>query len=231
MEEKVNKIIKVLFYLSVLVLLVSCTTTRFEPKEGKTSALVVGRLTAKASGFEYDGDINFNRNYTMGTQLTLKEVRTGKTYEAKTIRRDGLFVFGNLNPSEKYYLYQIKYNIEQSNGWKGWITSTYKPNSFPVSVKPDSVVILGNFNCTITEIAGKIKTNLIDRDIPTDVRYSFMDIYPESKWLSKNWYYKNGLMPKVYSVAGEESQIEYEQPFENVNQEEYDDFLKELMGE
>jgi hypothetical protein len=58
-----------------------------------------------------------------------------------------------------------------------------------------------------------------------------MDLYPESEWLSKNWYYKNGLMPKVYSVAGEESQIEYEQPFENVNQEEYDDFLKELMGE
>ena len=92
-----NKIIKVLFYLSVLMLLVSCATTRFEPKDNGNSSLVVGRLTAKASGFEYDGDINFNRNYTMGTQLTLKEVRTGKTYEAKTIRRDGLFVFGNLS--------------------------------------------------------------------------------------------------------------------------------------
>ena len=46
-----NKIIKVLFYFSVLVLLVSCATTRFEPKEDGNSSLVVGRLTAKASGF------------------------------------------------------------------------------------------------------------------------------------------------------------------------------------
>ena len=46
-----NKIIKVLFYLSVLVLLVSCATTRFEPKDNGNSSLVVGRLTAKASGF------------------------------------------------------------------------------------------------------------------------------------------------------------------------------------
>ena len=91
-----NKIIKVLFYLSVLMLLVSCATTRFEPKEDGKSALLVGRLTAKASGVEYDGNgINFNRKYTMGIQLTLKGISSGKIYETKTVRRDGLFVFGN----------------------------------------------------------------------------------------------------------------------------------------
>ena len=104
-----NKIIKGLFYLSVVMLLVSCATTRFEPKENGSSSLVVGRLTAKASGVAYDGNgINFNRNYTMGTQLTLKEVSTGKLYETKTIRRDGLFVFGNLAPNQNYYLYQTE---------------------------------------------------------------------------------------------------------------------------
>lgn len=226
-----NKIFKGLFYLSVVMLLVSCATTRFEPKNDGSSSLVVGRLTAKASGFEYDGDINFNRNYTMGTQLTLKEVSTGKLYETKTIRRDGLFVFGNLTPNQNYYLYQIKYNIEQSNGWKGWITFTYDAADFFVKTKADSVVVLGNFESTMTGVGERVNARVIDNNIPTEVRFSFMDLYPESEWLSKNWYYKNGLMPKVYSVTGEESQIEYEQPFEDVNQEEYDDFLKELMGE
>lgn len=226
-----NKIIKGLFYLSVVMLLVSCATTRFEPKENGSSSLVVGRLTAKASGFEYDGDINFNRNYTMGTQLTLKEVSTGKLYETKTIRRDGLFVFGNLTPNQNYYLYQIKYNIEQSNGWKGWITFTYDAADFFVKTKADSVVVLGNFESTMTGVGERVNARVIDNNIPTEVRFSFMDLYPESEWLSKNWYYKNGLMPKVYSVTGEESQIEYEQPFEDVNQEEYDEFMKELMGE
>ena len=50
-----NKIIKGLFYLSVVMLLVSCATTRFEPKNDGSSSLVVGRLTAKASGF-YGGE-------------------------------------------------------------------------------------------------------------------------------------------------------------------------------
>ena len=36
-------------------------------------------------------------------------------------------------------------------------------------------------------------------------------------------------MPKIYSVNNPESQAEVE-PVEEVNQEEYDDFLKELMG-
>lgn len=227
-----NKIIKGLFYLSVVMLLVSCATTRFEPKENGSSSLVVGRLTAKASGVAYDGNgINFNRNYTMGTQLTLKEVSTGKLYETKTIRRDGLFVFGNLAPNQNYYLYQIKYNIEQSNGWKGWITFTYDAADFFVKTKADSVVVLGNFESTMTGVGERVNARVIDNNIPTEVRFSFMDLYPESEWLSKNWYYKNGLMPKVYSVAGEETQIEYEQPFEDVNQEEYDEFMKELMGE
>ena len=167
----------------------------------------------------------------MGTQLTLKEVSTGKLYETKTIRRDGLFVFGNLAPNQNYYLYQIKYNIEQSNGWKGWITFTYDAADFFVKTKADSVVVLGNFESTMTGVGERVNARVIDNNIPTEVRFSFMDLYPESEWLSKNWYYKNGLMPKVYSVTGEESQIEYEQPFEDVNQEEYDDFLKELMGE
>ena len=227
-----NKIIKGLFYLSVVMLLVSCATTRFEPTNDGSSSLVVGRLTAKASGVAYDGNgINFNRNYTMGTQLTLKEVSTGKLYETKTIRRDGLFVFGNLTPNQNYYLYQIKYNIEQSDGWKGWITFTYDAADFFVKTKADSVVVLGNFESTMTGVGERVNARVIDNNIPTEVRFSFMDLYPESEWLSKNWYYKNGLMPKVYSVTGEESQIEYEQPFEDVNQEEYDDFLKELMGE
>lgn len=227
-----NKIIKGLFYLSVVMLLVSCATTRFEPKNDGSSSLVVGRLTAKASGVAYDGNgINFNRNYTMGTQLTLKEVSTGKLYETKTIRRDGLFVFGNLAPNQNYYLYQIKYNIEQSNGWKGWITFTYDAADFFVKTKADSVVVLGNFESTMTGVGERVNARVIDNNIPTEVRFSFMDLYPESEWLSKNWYYKNGLMPKVYSVAGEETQIEYEQPFEDVNQEEYDEFMKELMGE
>lgn len=227
-----NKIIKGLFYLSVMMLLVSCATTRFEPKNDGSSSLVIGRLTAKASGVAYDGNgINFNRNYTMGTQLTLKEVSTGKLYETKTIRRDGLFVFGNLAPNQNYYLYQIKYNIEQSNGWKGWITFTYDAADFFVKTKADSVVVLGNFESTMTGVGERVNARVIDNNIPTEVRFSFMDLYPESEWLSKNWYYKNGLMPKVYSVAGEETQIEYEQPFEDVNQEEYDEFMKELMGE
>lgn len=227
-----NKIIKGLFYLSVVMLLVSCATTRFEPTNDGSSSLVVGRLTAKASGVAYDGNgINFNRNYTMGTQLTLKEVSTGKLYETKTIRRDGLFVFGNLAPNQNYYLYQIKYNIEQSNGWKGWITFTYDAADFFVKTKADSVVVLGNFESTMTGVGERVNARVIDNNIPTEVRFSFMDLYPESEWLSKNWYYKNGLMPKVYSVAGEETQIEYEQPFEDVNQEEYDEFMKELMGE
>lgn len=227
-----NKIFKGLFYLSVVMLLVSCATTRFEPKENGSSSLIVGRLTAKASGVAYDGNgINFNRNYTMGTQLTLKEVSTGKLYETKTIRRDGLFVFGNLTPNQNYYLYQIKYNIEQSNGWKGWITFTYDAADFFVKTKADSVVVLGNFESTMTGVGERVNARVIDNNIPTEVRFSFMDLYPESEWLSKNWYYKNGLMQKVYSVTGEESQIEYEQPFEDVNQEEYDEFMKELMGE
>ena len=226
-----NKIFKVLFYLLVLMLLVSCATTRFEPKDGGDSALLVGRLTAKASGVEYDGNgVNFNRNYTMGIQLTLKGISSGKIYETKTVRRDGLFVFGNLNVNENYYLYQIKYLIEQSDGWKGWITYTYEPNDFFVKLKPDSVVVLGNFECTMTGAGSGITARIIDKDFPTDVRFSFMDIYPESKWLSKNWYYKNGLMPKIYSVDNPETQSEVE-PIEDVNQEEYDDFLKELMGE
>ena len=225
-----NKIIKVLFYLSVLMLLVSCATTRFEPKEDGSSTLVVGRWIATAKGVSpTKNGINLNKNYTLGIKLSLKELSTGKLYETKTIRRDGLFVFGNLDARKKYYVHQIEYKIEKSDGSSGWITTTYNPNSFPVNLKPDGVVVLGNFECMITEANGKLKSNLIDKDIPTDVRFSFMDLYPESKWLSKNWYYKNGLMPKIYSVDNPETQAEVE-PVEEVNQEEYDDFLKELMG-
>ena len=65
-----NKIIKGLFYLSVMMLLVSCATTRFEPKDNG-DCLIIGRLEVECEGWNDDvGMLNIDGVYKRGATIS-----------------------------------------------------------------------------------------------------------------------------------------------------------------
>ena len=119
-----NKIFKGLFYLSVCMLLVSCATTRFEPKDSG-DCLIIGRLEVECEGWDnHDGKLEIDGVYKRGATISLTDATTGKTFTTKTVGREGLFVFGNLEFQRKYYISQIQVKIETQRGaWRS-ITST-----------------------------------------------------------------------------------------------------------
>ena len=99
-----NKIIKGLFYLSVVMLLVSCATTRFEPKENG-DCLIIGRLEVECEGWNDDvGMLNIDGVYKRGATISLTDATTGKTFTTKTVGYDGLFIFGNLEFNRIFFV-------------------------------------------------------------------------------------------------------------------------------
>lgn len=221
-----NKIFKGLFYFSVLMLFASCTTTRFEPKDAG-DCLIIGRLEVECEGWnEEEGMLDIDGVYKRGASISLTDATTGKTFTTKTVGYDGLFMFGNLELNRRYYISQVQVKIETQRGAWSSVTSDLgdygKVNFFTVA-EPSKVKIIGDFTAL-----QKKDTPFFMRDKGTaiEVYETFANHYKESAWIDKPFKYKNQLLTGNLS---EKEFVEYEQ--EEVSEDEYDDFLKELMGE
>lgn len=219
-----NKIIKVLFYLSVLMLLVSCATTRFEPKDNG-DCLIIGRLEVECEGWNDDvGMLNIDGVYKRGATISLTDATTGKTFTTKTVGYDGLFIFGNLEFNRRYYISKVQVKIEGQRGAWSSVTSDLgdwgKANFFTVA-EPSKVKIIGD----LTALQKKdVPFYMRDKGSAIDVYETFVSYYNKSEWITKPFKYKNQLLTQDQTAFEEYAQVE------EVDQEEYDDFLKELMG-
>jgi len=222
----VNKIFKGLFYLSVVMLLVSCATTRFEPKENG-DCLIIGRLEVECEGWNDDvGMLNIDGVYKRGATISLTDATTGKTFTTKTVGYDGLFIFGNLEFNRRYYISKVQVKIEGQRGAWSSVTSDLgdwgKANFFTVA-EPSKVKIIGD----LTALQKKdVPFYMRDKGSAIDVYETFVSYYNKSEWITKPFKYKNQLLTGNLS---EKEFVEYEQ--EEVSEDEYDDFLKDLMGE
>ncbi len=210
------------------MLLVSCATTRFEPKDSG-DCLIIGRLEVECEGWnDEDGMLDIDGVYKRGASISLTDAITGKTFTTKTVGYDGLFIFGNLEFNKRYYISQVQVKIEGQRGAWSSVTSDLgnygKVNFFTVA-EPSKVKIIGDY----TALQKKdIPFFMRDKGTAIDVYETFINHYNKSEWINKPFKYKNQILKGNFSEA---EFADYEQPMEEVSEEEYDEFLRELLGE
>jgi hypothetical protein len=173
---------KLIIAMFALVLFYSCSTLP-EP-DRKTTSLLVGQITWSGSGYTNPDELPLNGDHYFPIELTFLCTSDNKPYIIKSDPNG--FIFSTDLPSGTYMLQKVSYTYSIGSKTAEYYATFSKSRSFTITTY--TVRNLGKLDVVINHSNG---VHFFGSKGYDEVKASFKNSYPSSKWLELNWENEN----------------------------------------